>query len=115
LAVLSTGPIDNDFVKGASEQVIVKLVNRSSVQSAMVLIQGYYLNGSRNLYVLEQVTLAPNAAITKTYFADFDGYEFVFTTSGPAEASTEISVWGINANGQIVSSQRVVADEELNS
>ncbi|MBW5444646.1 hypothetical protein GE107_01015 [Cohnella sp. CFH 77786] len=111
MAVLSTGPVDNSPV--STERLLVKLVNRDAVNGATVLIQGYHLDGSRTLYVLEQFAIAPNAVITKNYFAAFAAYEFVFTTGGPAEASTEISVWGLNGNGEIVSAQRIVADEEL--
>ncbi|UUZ86355.1 hypothetical protein LJK88_24940 [Paenibacillus sp. P26] len=113
MAVLSTGPIDNQV--RSSTQIIVKLVNRDAVNSATILIQGYYLDGSRTLYVLEQLGIAPNAVITKEYDTNFDAYEFVFTTGGAAEASMEVSVWGLNGNGAIVTAQRIVAEEEINN
>ncbi|ASR47703.1 hypothetical protein B4V02_13975 [Paenibacillus kribbensis] len=117
MAVLSTGPIENSPVSGIRpiQQVTVKIINRDLVNSSIVLIQGYFLNGIRTLYVLEQMALAPNTVTTKNYLADFDAYEFVFTTSGLAEESTDISVWGKNGNGEIIDVQRVVADEQLNS
>jgi hypothetical protein len=117
MAVLSTGPIENSPVSGVRliQQVTVKLVNRDLVNSSTILIQGYFLNGVRTLYVLEEIFLAPNAVTTKNYVADFDAYEFVFTTSGPAEESTNISVWGTNGSGVILSVQRIVADEQLKS
>ncbi|MDQ0874564.1 hypothetical protein QFZ77_003223 [Paenibacillus sp. V4I3] len=115
MAVLSTGPIENNPVDGVrpTQQVTIKMVNRDSVNSSTVLIQGYFLNGSRTLYVLEEVSLGPNEVVTRNHFANFDAFEFVFTTSGPAEESTEISVWGRNGSGEFISSQRLVSDEQL--
>ncbi|MEX6701643.1 hypothetical protein ABS315_18765 [Peribacillus frigoritolerans] len=115
MAVISTGPIENSPVNGVrpTQQVTIKMVNRDSVNSATVLIQGYFLNGSRTLYVLEEVLLTPNEVATRNHYANFDAFEFVFTTSGPAEESTEISVWGRNESGQLISSQRLVSDEQL--
>ncbi|ALP34800.1 hypothetical protein ASL14_00030 [Paenibacillus sp. IHB B 3084] len=117
MAVLSTGPIENSPVSGARpiQQVTVKLINRDLVNSSIILIQGYFLNGLRTLYALEQIALAPNAVATRNYGANFNAYEFVFTTSGPAEESTDISVWGKNGSGVIIDVQRIVADEQLES
>ncbi len=115
MAVFSTGPIENNPVSGVrpTQQVTIKMVNRDSVNTFTVLIQGYSLNGTRTLYVLEQVMLSPNAVVTRDYFANLNAYEFVFTTSGLAEENTEISVWGRNASGDLTSAHRLVSDEQL--
>ncbi|AET60673.1 hypothetical protein ACWHAM_26190 [Paenibacillus terrae] len=117
MAVLSTGPIENSPVSGVRpiQQVTVKMVNRDVVNSSTILIQGYVLNGLRTLFVLEVIVLAPNAVATRNYIANFNAYEFVFTTSGLAEESTDISVWGKNGSGTIIGAQRIVADEQLQS
>ena len=115
MAVLSTGPIENSLVNGvrSTQEVTIKFVNRDSVNTSTVLIQGYFLNGSRSLYVLEQIILAPNEVQSRNYFANFDAFEFVFTTSGLAEENSEISVWGRNLSGEIMSLHRLVSDENL--
>ena len=89
MAILSTGPIENRPVGGVrpSQQVTVKIDNHDSANSSSVLIQGYSLNGTRTLYVLESVSLAPNQVVTRNYFANLDAFEFVFTISGPAAES----------------------------
>ncbi|WP_348625073.1 hypothetical protein ABFT51_12390 [Paenibacillus peoriae] len=117
MAVLSTGPIENSPVSGIRpiQQVTVKIINRDLVNSSIILIQGYFLNGLRTLNALEQIALAPNAVVTRNYLVNFDAYEFVFTTSGLAEESTDISVWGKNASGTIIDVQRIVANEQLES
>ncbi|MGM0875623.1 MAG: hypothetical protein ACQEWV_12655 [Bacillota bacterium] len=117
MGILSTGPIENRPVGGVrpTQQVTVKFVNRDSANSSTVLIRGFHLNGTRTLYVLETVTLTRNEVATRNYFANFDTFQFVFTTSGPAAESTEISVWGKNASGQLVTAHRLVSDELLGS
>lgn len=116
MAVLSTGPIENTPANGVRpvQLVTVKIDNRDSVNSSTVLIQGYILTTTRTLYVLELVPVLPNQVLTRNYFADFDEYQFVFTTGGDAETSTQISVWGKDASGNLVASQRLVSDEILN-
>lgn len=117
MAILSTGPIENRPVGGVrpTQQVTVKIINTDSANFSTVFIQGYHLNGTRTLYVSELFTVAPNQVITKNYFANFDAFEFVFTISGPAEESTEISVWGKSGSGQLVTAHRLVSDELLGS
>ncbi|MBE0343801.1 YncE family protein, partial [Paenibacillus sp. 28ISP30-2] len=58
-------------------------------------------------------SVAPNQVVTKNYFANFDAFEFVFTTGGVALSQTEISVWGKNAAGQLVTAHRLVSSELL--
>ncbi|KAF6616607.1 collagen-like protein, partial [Paenibacillus sp. EKM102P] len=115
MSVLSTGPIANDPVLGVrpTQLVTVKIDNRDSVDSSIVLIEGFALNGSRTLYVQEQVIVGPNAVFTRNYFADLNAFEFVFTTSGAAENETQISVWGKDTFGQLVPAHRLVSDELL--
>lgn len=117
MAILSTGPIENRPVGGIrpTQQVTVKMDNNDSTNSSTVLVQGYYLNGTRTLYVLETVLLTPNEVATRNYFANFDAFKFIFTISGPAAESTEISVWGKSASGQLVTAHRLVSDELLGS
>ena len=100
---------------GQTHPVTIKFVNLDSANSSPVLVQGYYLNGTRTLYVLEEVFLTPNEVETRNYYANFDTFQFVFTTSGLAAESTEISVWGKNASGQLVTAHRLVSDELLGS
>jgi hypothetical protein len=117
MAILSTGPIENRPVGGVrpTQQVTIKMVNRDSANSSTVIIRGFHLNGTRTLYVLETVTLTPNEVVTRNYFANFDAFQFVFTTSGPAAESTEISVWGKSGSGELVTAHRLVSDELLGS
>ncbi|RIW28056.1 hypothetical protein D3H55_22290 [Bacillus salacetis] len=115
MAVLSSGPIENNPVNGVrpTQQLLIKLINTSSTDASSVLIQGYFLNGTRTLYVLELVNLAPNQVATRNYFANLNGYEFVFETMGAGADETQISLWGRNAAGQFVTAQRLVAEENL--
>jgi hypothetical protein len=113
MAVLSNRPIENKAVGGmrSTQQITVLIDNRDSVNSGILLIQGYILNGTRTLYVLELFPVVPNQVVTKQHFANLDAFEFVFTTGGAAARQTEISVWGKDAAGQLVAAHRLVASE----
>lgn len=115
MAILSTGPIENNEVSGVrpTVQVTVKIDNRNAVNPSAILIQGYNLILTRTLYVSELITVSPDEVITRNYFADLDAYEFVFTTEGLAELQTETSVWGKNSAGQLVTAHRLVSAELL--
>ncbi|MEK3878993.1 hypothetical protein [Paenibacillus sp. FSL M7-0420] len=119
MAFLSTGPIENNPVNGVrpTQQVTVKIDNRSVDSASSVSIQGYYLNaGTRVLYVSEVVQIATNQVITKNYYADFNGFEFIFVTPAyMTELSdfVQISVWGKSSTGQLVTAHRLVSEELL--
>jgi hypothetical protein len=116
MAFLSTGPIENNPVNGVrpTQQVTVKIDNRSVDSASSVSIQGYYLNaGTRVLYVSEVVQIATNQVITKNYYADFNGFEFIFVTpANMTELSDfiQISVWGKSSTGQLVTAHRLVSE-----
>ncbi|PYE42677.1 hypothetical protein HUB98_23445 [Paenibacillus barcinonensis] len=113
MATLVTGPIENNISGGSrpTQQVSITMVNSDPTNTSTVLIQGYALNGTRTLYVLQSVNLNAGQVFSQTYFANLNGYEFVFTTSGAAAASTEISVWGKSSTGQLVTAHRIVLHE----
>lgn len=60
----------------------------------MALVQGYYMDGTRTLYVSELINVAPNEVITRDYYGDFDAFEFIFTTTSLVDDPIQISVWG---------------------
>lgn len=117
MAILSSGPIENNPVGGIrpTQQVTLKITNRAPADTGMVLIQGFYLDTMRNPYVLEEAELLPGQVVTRILYANFDAYEFVFTTSGPAEMTVDVSLWGMDSDGTIVNAQRIVADDQLHS
>ncbi|MGM0847280.1 MAG: hypothetical protein ACQEUT_20165 [Bacillota bacterium] len=112
----STGPIDNSLVGGVrqTQRATVKIVNRDPINTSVIAVQGYILNGTETLYVQELFSINPNQVITKNYFVNFN-YKFEFEISGPAEEETGISVWGKNTEGQVVAVHRIVSDELLRS
>lgn len=75
MVFLSTGPIENNMVGGVrpTQQITVRIDNRSSIEASTVTVQGYYLlGGVRNLYVSESINVAANQVITSNYFANLD-------------------------------------------
>ncbi|WP_339256600.1 hypothetical protein MKZ12_21680 [Paenibacillus sp. FSL R5-0713] len=114
MSILSTGPIENNPVSGLrpTQRVTIRLVSQTDVDSVTVSIQGYVLSTIRTLYVSEVISVAPNEAVTRDYFADLDAFEFVFGTDVAGVEEVGISVWGKQASGQLVDAHRVVEHEE---
>jgi len=114
MSILSTGPIENNPVSGIrpTQQVTIRLTSRANVDSVTVSIQGYVLSTTRTLYVNEVISIAPNEAVTKNYFADLDAFEFVFVTAPESVDEVGISVWGKQSSGQLVDAHRVVEHEK---
>lgn len=115
MSFLSTGPIENNAVGGLrpTQQVTVKIDNRSDTMSSLVTVEGYYLDGTRTLYVSETLNVLPNQVVTTTYYADLDAFEFVFVTSGTIDEQVQVSVWGKNSSGGLVTPHRLVSAELL--
>ncbi|SFS52356.1 hypothetical protein [Paenibacillus sp. 453mf] len=109
--LVTTGPILNNAVNGLRpvHMVTVKIINKSLTQNASISIQGYVLDQVRTNYVAEFFNLDPNAVYTNTYQANVEGYEF--EVSALDNDAIEISVWGKDASGQIVSAYRLVSSE----
>ena len=59
-------------------------------------------------YVSEIITLVPGEAQNRSYYANFDAFEFQFMT---VNNSMEISVWGKNANNNLNPAHRVLPSE----
>lgn len=115
MAILSTGPIENSPAGGVrpTQLVTIKFDNRDSLISSVILVEGYVLNGTRTLYAQEEFSIAPNEVITKNYFADLNAFEFVFTIDDAASEVIQISAWGKNSAGQLVTAHRLVSSEVL--
>ena len=112
MLTLTTGPIENNPTNGirTTQQVTMKISNRSTVSTSSVEIVGTYLNATRTVYVLELITIPVTGVVSKTYFADLDGYQFSFHITGPATAQTGVSAWG-KSNGNLQPAHRLVLSE----
>lgn len=117
MTILSTGPIENSPVSGVrpTQQVTIKFVNRDSIISSTIQVEGYVLNGTRTLYAQDEFVLSPNQVITKNYYADLNAFEFIFTLEEAASEVTQISAWGKNSSGQLVTAHRLVSSEVLDT
>lgn len=116
MSFLSTGPIENNAVNGVrpTQTVTVRIDNRSDVTASSVQIQGYYMDGGlRVLYVSESLNIAPNQVVTNNYFANFDAFEFTFTTTTTVNDPIQVSFWGKSSTGSLVTAHRLVSSELL--
>ena len=116
MSFLSTGPIENNAVNGVrpTQLVTISIDNRSDITASSVLIQGYYMDGGmRTLYVSESINIAPNEVMNNDYFANFDAFEFTFTTTATVNDPIQVSVWGKSSTGSLVAAHRLVSSELL--
>ncbi len=110
MALLTTGLIENTPVAGVrpTSTFTVKITNDGTT-AADVQIDGFFVTGAmKTPYVLELLSLTPGEVAARTYFAQFDEFEFRFTTSSN---SVIISAWGKDAAGNLTKAHRVVAKE----
>ncbi|WP_145046645.1 exosporium glycoprotein BclB-related protein [Paenibacillus xylanexedens] len=114
MSFLSTGPIENNSVNGVrpTQSVTIRIDNRSDTVTSTIQLQGYYMtDGSRILYVSESFDIAPNQVITNNYFANFDAFEFTFSTTAVVNDPVQVSVWGKSSTGSLVAAHRLVSSE----
>ncbi|CAA7600341.1 Hypothetical protein DEACI_0994 [Acididesulfobacillus acetoxydans] len=107
---LTTGMIDNSAVAGVrpTSTLVVRIANDGTATSA-VQVNGYYQSGGGKVqYVAELLTLGTGSVVRRDYHAQFDGFEFQFLLSSP---TMEPSVWGKDAQGNLVTAHRLVTKE----
>lgn len=112
MTLLTTGIIENPEVSGVRPSVSLSvLITNNDTISATVKIEGFFLSETTKvMYVQEEFILAPGNVAQRSYFANFDAFEFQFTVSSDA---VDISAWGKDSAGNLTTAQRLVS-EELN-
>lgn len=110
MTLLTTGLIDNTAVSGVRPSVSLSvLITNNDTISATVKIEGFFQSESAKvMYVQEEFILAPGNVAQRSYFADFDAFEFQFTVSS---RDVDISAWGKDSAGNLTTAQRIVAEE----
>lgn len=112
MSQLTTGLIENTIVSEVrpTTNLVVRISN-DDIITVTVLIKGFLVSGTtKTQYVEELLSIAAGNVESRTYYAQFDAFEFQFTTSSDA---VEISTWGKNATGNLTTAHRAVP-EELN-
>ena len=110
MAQLTTGLIENTAVSGVrpTTSLVVRISNDDTV-TVTVLIQGFFASGTTKIkYVEEFISISTGNVVSRAYFAQFDAFEFQFTTSSNA---VEISAWGKDASGNLTTAHRAVPAE----
>lgn len=117
MATLITGPIENTApsipVNAPRPSVQFRvLAENVGASEQTIQIEGYYLSDLQTPYVLELNSIAPSgqpgSVYRKTYYSNFDGFEFRFITSS---SDVAVSAWGIDATGKLVTPHRLVTNE----
>lgn len=110
MPLLTTGLFENTAVAGVrpSSTLVVQISNDDAI-SASVQIEGFFQSGTTKImYVQELFILAAGAVAQRTYFAQFDAFEFQFNVSSQA---VKFSAWGKDNAGNLTTAHRVVAEE----
>lgn len=110
MALLTTGLIENTAVSGVrpSSTLTVLITNNDTV-SASIQIEGFFQSGTTKVkYVEELFSLTAGNVAQRSYFAEFDAFEFKFTVSSEA---VNVSAWGKDSAGNLTTAQRVVSQE----
>lgn len=106
----TTGLFDNTPVAGVRPSSTLSVnISNDDTTSVDVLIEGFFQSETTKvMYVQEAFALAAGSVAQRTYFAQFDAFEFQFTVSSEA---VEITAWGKDAAGNLTTAHRAVAQE----
>ncbi|MBC2728516.1 hypothetical protein [Desulfosporosinus sp.] len=107
---VTTGILDNTAVGDGRPTFTlnIRITNNGLVNDTVQII-GFYINGDTKVqYVSEIITLVPEGALNRSYYANLDAFEFQFMT---IHNSMEISVWGKSANNNLNPAHRVLPSE----
>lgn len=107
---LTTGIIDNPAVSGVRPtSTLAVLITNDDTSTVAIQINGFYLSGATKVqYVAEFFTINAGGVATRSYYAQFDGFEFQFLVSS---AAVEVSAWGKDSTGNLNTAHRIVAHE----
>lgn len=106
----TTGILENTAVGGMrpTTRITLEIANNGLINDS-VQISGFYIEGTSKVqYVSELINLVPGEVWIKSYYANFDAFEFQFMT---VNNSSQISVWGKDANNNLNPAHRVLPSE----
>lgn len=107
--VYSTGPVEN-AAGNAAISTWVKVLNLSESQELVVDVKVYRLNGQKSEITSSTFTIAPSSSDFDVFeIADILQYEVQIAVSDGENAL--VSVWGKDADANLLSAQRFVQNE----
>ncbi|SPF44520.1 conserved hypothetical protein [Candidatus Desulfosporosinus infrequens] len=109
---LTTGLIDNTTVERVrqSSRLTVEISNKDT-STVAIQIEGFLQSGTTKVkYVDEFFTLAAGTVELRTYYVQFDAYEFQFFVSSQF---VDVSAWGKDVAGKITTAFRIIVEEVI--
>lgn len=107
--VYSTGPVENAAANAATS-TWVKVLNLSESQEIVVDIKVYRLNGQKAEIATSTFTVFPSSSDFDVFeLTDILQYEVQISISNAENAL--VSVWGKDANADLIAAQRFVQNE----
>ena len=107
---VTTGILENTAVAGVrpTSTIIIRITNDGLINDSVQII-GFYVEGATKVqYVSEIITIAPGGALNRSYYSNFDAFEFQFMT---VKNSLQISLWGKNDNNNLNPAHRALPSE----
>ena len=107
---VTTGVLENTAVAGVrpTSTVDLRITNDGLINDSVQII-GFYIEGTTKVqYVSEINTIEPGGTLNRSYYANFNAFEFQFMT---VNNSLQISVWGKSANNNLNPAHRVLPSE----
>jgi len=107
---VTTGILENTAIAGTrpTSTLTVRIVNDGLIGDSVEII-GFYVEGATKVqYAIAVIAVAPGEVLNKSYYANFDAFEFQFMT---VYNSLQISVWGKDASGRLNLEHRVLPSE----
>lgn len=109
----TTNLINNTVAAGARPRLKLAIsISNNDISTAAVEIEGFGHSGpTKEKFVEDFFTLAPDTVSLRNYFIPFDAFEFKFFVSSP---DVEVSVWRKELTGSLTAANQVEI-KELNA
>jgi hypothetical protein len=107
--LFTTGPVENG-VSNPALSVMVKVLNNSSTNNLTATITLYSIDGSKSEVSRETMTVSPLSADFKSFEVDLLR-EYEVQIQVDREEAALVSVWGLDADANLIAAQRFASSE----
>ncbi len=107
--LFTTGAVEN-AISNPALSVMVKILNNSPTNNLTATITLYGINGAKTEVSRENLTISPLSADSRSFEVDLLR-EYEVQVQVDREEAALISVWGIDADANLIAAQRFVPNE----
>ncbi len=107
--LFTTGPVEN-AANNSALSVLIKILNNSTADTLTAKIFLYSLDGTKEQISSVTLSLPPSSSDYATYQVDFLK-EYEIQIEVDRDEGALVSVWGLDAEGNLIAAQRFVHTE----